>query len=427
MSYKLINRNLAATIFSCFRTKYSIFVESFYLHYPAWIYYNSGTWEIPVVSISEFLSLKTWKEMNMGFKRRGFTLVELLVVIAIIGILVGLLLPAVQAAREAARRMQCSNNLKQFGLAAHNHESALRYFPAAIHTKVFPTAPIAASSQASLQVALLPYFEQTAAFNLFNLDYAVTNDVQIHPSLPSLPNANAQARITEVPSFLCPSESSNEAILQTTAPTGRFGRINYHGCMGGSNLFGGTLIDGIFAKPRPTNAIMRGPTMGEISDGTSNTALFAEVLRSASLTANNNTTAFLGTAAYTGVQLVDGRNVPECMAVATGFPPGTPERETGLRFFHFTTHNTTYTHTLPPNWNRRVATLPTQRYNCGNTAVVGGLPRSQQHMAASSNHTGGVVMCRADGSVQFQSDSVDFIAWQGLGSRSGGEVLQIDN
>jgi len=358
----------------------------------------------------------------MVTKAKGFTLVELLVVIAIIGILVGLLLPAVQAAREAARRMQCSNNLKQFGLAALNHESALKYFPPVLHTKVFPTAPTAASSQASLQVALLPYFEQTAAFNLFNLDYGVTNDVQIHPSLPALANANAQARITEVPSFLCPSESSNEAILQTVAPSGRFGRLNYHGCMGGSNLFGGTPIDGVFSKARPTNAIMRGPSMGEISDGTSNTALFSEVLRSASLSANTHTTAFLSSAAYTGVQLVDGRAIPECMPSAAG----TPERETGLRFFHFTTHNTTYTHTLPPNWNRRVATPATQRYNCGNTAVVGGVARSQQHMAASSNHTGGVVMGRADGSVQFQSDAVDFATWQAVGSRSGGEVVTID-
>jgi prepilin-type N-terminal cleavage/methylation domain-containing protein len=358
----------------------------------------------------------------MKIVRRGFTLVELLVVIAIIGILVGLLLPAVQAAREAARRMQCSNNLKQFGLAAHNHESALKYFPPSQHTKAFPVTGGGSdvrTSEASLQVALLPYFEQTAAYNLFNLDYNVLSDTRIHPSLPPLANANAAARVAEVPSFLCPSESSNERLTN-------FGRLNYHGCMGGANLFGGTVIDGIFAKPRTATQIMKGPSMGEISDGTSNTALFAEVMRSSSLTSNTNTTAFLGTTAFTGTQLVDGRAIPQCMPNATG----ATQRETGLRYFHFTPHNTTYTHTLPPNWNRKVATPATQRYNCGSTATVniGGIVfQPFQHMAASSNHTGGVVMGRADGSVQFQSDSVDFVAWQAIGSRSGGEVIQIDN
>jgi len=278
---------------------------------------------------------------------------------------------------------------------------------------------VSGTSQASLQVALLPYFEQTAAFNLFNLDYGVSNDVPIGPGLPLLANVNALARLTEVPSFLCPSESSNERLTN-------FGRLNYHGCTGGANLFGGTLIDGIFARPRPMNAIMRGPSMGEISDGTSNTALFGEVLRSASLTANSHTTAFLSTAPYLALQLIDGRLIPECRPLAAG----TPERETGMRFFHFTTHNSTYTHTLPPNWNRRIPNLANQNYNCGSMAVLptaGGFPRTQQHMAASSNHTGGVVMGRADGSVQFQSDSVDFLAWQALGSRAGGEVLNIDN
>ncbi|WP_396160145.1 DUF1559 domain-containing protein [Flavobacterium sp.] len=359
----------------------------------------------------------------MRLRVKGFTLVELLVVIAIIGILVGLLLPAVQAAREAARRMQCSNNLKQFGLAAHNHESALKYFPAALHTKVFQSPNLATSSEASLQIALLPYFEQNAAFNLFNLDYNVQTNVKIHISVPNWvatptdPTPNGRAQVTEVPSFLCPSESSNVRI-------NNWGRLNYHGCMGGANLFGGTPIDGIFAKARPANAVMRGPTMGEISDGTSNTALFAEVMRSTNATTNDHTSAPLITTAYTtALQLVDGRTIAQCMP---GGATGNAARETGLKFFHFVPHNSTYTHTLPPNWNRRTGVTTTQRYNCGTTATLAGY-QYQQHMSASSYHTGGVVMGRADGSVQFQSDAVDFATWQALGSRSGGEVVNIDN
>ncbi|XZE46128.1 DUF1559 domain-containing protein [Pirellulaceae bacterium SH467] len=357
-------------------------------------------------------------------RKQGFTLVELLVVIAIIGILVGLLLPAVQAAREAARRMQCQNNLKQFGLAAMNHESALKYFPPIIHTKVFPSSggPVARTSAASLQVALLPYFEQTAAYSLFDLDYNVESDTPIDLSLPSKPNANAAARVTEVPSFLCPSDGSAERVTN-------YGRLNYHGCMGGANLFGGATfnglsLDGVFSKSRPTNQIMRGPTFGEISDGTSNTALFAEVMRSTSISINNNTTAFRGSAPYTGLQLLDGRTVPECMPGASS---GSVFLDTGLKYYYFAPNNTTYTHTLPPNWNKRVQTVAQQRYNCSSNATVGGVPNSQQHMAASSYHTGGVNICRADGSVSFQSDGVDFVAWQSFGSRAGGEVVNLND
>jgi prepilin-type N-terminal cleavage/methylation domain-containing protein len=137
-------------------------------------------------------------------RSRGFTLVELLVVIAIIGILVGLLLPAVQAAREAARRMQCSNNLKQFGLAAHNFESAFKYFPPQQHSKVFTEtsgAKVTRYSDAPLQVFMLPYFEQANKYNLFNLDYNTNSDAPIHTSIPTKTGANAAARLTDIPTF----------------------------------------------------------------------------------------------------------------------------------------------------------------------------------------------------------------------------------
>jgi prepilin-type N-terminal cleavage/methylation domain-containing protein/prepilin-type processing-associated H-X9-DG protein len=363
----------------------------------------------------------------MRIRKKGFTLVELLVVIAIIGILVGLLLPAVQAAREAARRMQCSNNLKQFGLAALNFESALKYFPPAIHTKVFQNtngSTTCATSEASLQVALLPYFEGNAAYNLFDFDYKVTNGNSLHSSVAAVttsPLKNEIARTTEIPSFLCPSEASDARHI--SGP--QWGRLNYHGCMGGANLFGGAIfqnfsIDGIFSRgpafaPTLTRAL-RGPAMGDIPDGTSNTALFAEVMRTMNNAGNDYTTVFTTTSGYTGLLLVDGRTAPGCVPGSTG----TNLRETGLKYFHFQINNSTYTHTLPPNWNKRNSIPASQRYNCGVIST------SQQHMAASSYHTGGVNVGRADGSVSLQSDGVDFDIWRFFGSKAGGEVMNLE-
>ena len=357
--------------------------------------------------------------------QRGFTLVELLVVIAIIGILVGLLLPAVQQAREAARRMQCSNNLKQFGLAAHNFESSFRYFPPQQDSKVLPApstnVPTTYYSGATLQVLLLPFFEQANKLNLFDLNYNVNSDAPLNSNIPTKTGANRAARLQDVPTFLCPSDPSTSTYIDG----GDAGRQSYFGCIGGANMRGGTLIDGIFANPLPaTGFVMKGPTMGSISDGTSNTALFAEVLRGtlASNATNqfNNTTSFMSTTAFTAAQAMDGRAIPQCLP---GGESTTSSwiRYTGHQYYRNLPQNFVYTHTLPVNWIKKASAPAAQRYNCGTTSFT------VTHHAASSMHSGGAMMCRADGSVGFVTQSVDFTVWQAIGSRANGEVASIDN
>src|SRR5687767_3747517 len=144
-------------------------------------------------------------------ERQAFTLVELLVVIAIIGVLVGLLLPAVQAAREAARRMQCSNNAKQLGLAFQTYHAATKCFPinyAKRGQAPFPnTGPGIANSGRSWMQMILPYIEQS---NLYNtIDFTV--GLQPKSSAPTTPvGRNRIAAQTVVPTFLCPSDDSHE-------------------------------------------------------------------------------------------------------------------------------------------------------------------------------------------------------------------------
>ena len=353
----------------------------------------------------------------MRIRRSGFTLVELLVVIAIIGILVGLLLPAVQAAREAARRMQCQNFLRQFGLASYNFESAFKAFPPTQHTKIF-TDPngtrVTRTSEAPVQVFLLPYFEAGTKFNQFNLDYNVNSDAPIHTSVPTRTGANAAARVTDVPVFLCPSDPSENNYFQA-------GRQSYHACTGGANLRGGTALDGIFARPYPQSGFeMLGPKIRDVRDGTSTTALFAEVMRgtrdwNATNTWDNTTVFFSGTTYSNPAQFLDGRNIPQCLPNGQS-TTGTWIRYTGHQYYRALTPNFVYSHTLPINWNAKVQDINMQRYNCG-------VSFNTLHMAASSYHTGGANVVFADGAVQLVSQNIDFLTWQGLGSRDAGEIV----
>ncbi len=320
--------------------------------------------------------------IRLSFRRRGFTLVELLVVIAIIGILVGLLLPAVQAAREAARRMQCTNNLKQWGLSFHNFESANKKFPKGASNG-------GTERRQTYVMYLWPYVEQSNLAN--NTNY------KEHFYLPpnTIPRAQANGNgLTgstgrRVPGYLCPSD--NGTIDQDDHPNYQRTRGNY--VVNWGNVWYGQPDN---TTPPPPN---RAPffsiggnrstpgkvTFGSISDGTSNTLLMSEYLMAKSRQDN------------------DWR--------------GDIHNDDGIFRFHtLLTPNTSSPDIILNGW-----------YQVTNDPRMPAATGTQQRNAARSRHTGGVNAARCDGSVGFISENVALVVWQALGSMDGGEVASIDN
>jgi prepilin-type N-terminal cleavage/methylation domain-containing protein/prepilin-type processing-associated H-X9-DG protein len=334
-------------------------------------------------------------------KRSAFTLIELLVVIAILAILIALLVPAVQKVRESAARMQCQNNLKQIGLAAHNYHSMLRSFPPGVSV---------APQQASVLVLLLPCLDDAALFQQFDMSQDVTTAA-----------ANAPVRAQQVPYFLCPSDPSSGALLDPWPAPGVpaiVGKSNYFGNMGThararEASAAGWLKDpgtcGIFAWASQTR-------MELVSDGTSNTALFAEVKRGAMPADDALDVSLLPPASWD--QATPATNPNNLAPPAACVGAATKYNYTGLAYYRNILIDVMYTHTVPPNY-----TGP----DCMRNPGMPPIQDQQGHLAARSYHVGGVNVVLVDGSVRFVNDGIAFPLWQALGTRSGNEPLAGDD
>ncbi len=350
-------------------------------------------------------------------QRSGFTLVELLVVIAIIGILVGLLLPAVQAAREAARRMSCSNNLKQFALSFHNYESTHKKVPRlASHMAWSRTAGGAANSNwhgYSAHTMILPYVEQQSIFNQFVFMDSHYEGAAVAPqAIPPIVLGR-----TRLSFFVCPSDLAYPATSNKNAAGWEQSEMgwNNYGCSEGSNLgwsVGNGDQNGFFKRDRETS-------FGDIIDGLSNTIMIGE------FTKGDNTSSFYS---------VLSSDFANGVAFPSGFPAQFPTQAQVDAYGALTaaaaSHRSTagFRWSAPGHYNTAINTLtpPNWRFPSGMDCSGCGQGDSRGVFPARSRHTGGAMHAMGDGSVQFISNSTDFRTYQGLGSGRGNDVSSLD-
>jgi prepilin-type N-terminal cleavage/methylation domain-containing protein len=327
--------------------------------------------------------------------RRGFTLIELLVVIAIIAILIALLLPAVQQAREAARRTECKNKLKQLGLALHNYHDAFKVFPPGVVNgrtgtgATGPDNPNGANGNGTFAIGgpwicfLLPYLDQTPLYNNFT---KIANErPEVADWFGNGTYAATQIGDRHLEMMDCPSHPRADEQLDNGTNMEHLARGNYCASYGrgnaGMSQTSQQAIGGLFGNNSKFS-------MRDVTDGSTNTIAFSELQYRLPSATGPSFEDSRGTWAYgaMGANLFTTRIGPNSTS-----PDGV--------------------------WGCR--NMPSENMPC----VQIGSPYDGMYAAARGYHEGGVQGCMGDGSVRFFSENIDLLTWQGLGSRGGREVL----
>ena len=331
--------------------------------------------------------------------KTAFTLVELLVVIAIIAVLIALLLPAVQAAREAARRMSCTNNIKQIGVALHNFESSHRHFPSSWRPVV---GPLGSVDGWSAQAQLLPYLEQLQLHDTidFDLSYNVTSiAIGANPAQP--------VGSVRVPTYLCPSETGDRMRLKNGSPY--FYPLNYGMNVGTWFVFqpnvkirgNGAFYPANYTQPR------------DFRDGLSNTVAVAEV---------KAWTPYFRNAAH------DNPTLPNAPVAVQSLGGDFKTNSGHTEWVDGRSHQSGVTAVFSPNTKVPYVNNDGTEYDVDWTNQQEGKSDSVGTYAAvtsRSHHAGGVNAGLMDGSVRFISDSVELEVWRYSFTRAGEETASL--
>ncbi len=335
----------------------------------------------------------------MSRRHRGFTLIELLVVLTIIAVLIALLIPAVQAARNGARRLQCENNLKQFGIALSSYAGTLGVYPFGVGADTdgaVPTYTSTGNRRYSMHSQILPYLEQAALFNALNFNVAPFDPAETgDPTVVTGMGANETIAQITLAVFLCPSDFNR-------MPSRPWGQVNYRSCNG--STWSARAGDGMFGQSSHVRP-------GDVSDGLSNTVAMSERLRGhddfQSVDLRSDMFRQAGPwddatfRAWCG-QLSDSD--------ALALPRHVTSASLGMNWLEGNMSWTRYNHVLPPG-----------QKTCSNGATWNGTA-----LTASSRHGELVNVLFGDGSARSVRYAVSPEVWRALATISGGDAASAD-